>query len=154
MLIKTAPDVPPAEITPRAVYLRRRELLASVGGMLAALASPFAEDAAAWEPVASSGAVEYGRKVRVMTRGLRGVVLRRSLLDPRRTGFYALQLFWHKVARRLAVLPLIGLGLSSPILAASGGLYRLAAAGQAAFYALAALGFATRGVVARPCPGP
>src|SRR6185369_12732705 len=63
----------------------------------------FAADAAAWEPVASSGGVEYGRKVRVMTRGLRGVLVRRELLDPRRTGFYAVQLTWHKLLRRLMV---------------------------------------------------
>jgi cellulose synthase/poly-beta-1,6-N-acetylglucosamine synthase-like glycosyltransferase len=105
----------------------------------------FAEDAAAYEPVASSGGVEYGRKVRVMTRGLRGVVVRRSLLDPRRTGFYAAQLFWHKLLRRLMVLPLIALAVSSAVLAGSGPIYTLAAAGQAAFYGLAGVGFALRG---------
>jgi hypothetical protein len=105
----------------------------------------FAEDAAAYEPVASSGGVEYGRKVRVMTRGLRGVVLRRALLDPRRTGFYALQLLWHKLLRRLMVLPLIGLAVSSPLLLGAGPIYRFAAAGQAAFYGLAAAGIALRG---------
>ena len=105
----------------------------------------FAEDAAAYEPVASSGGVEYGRKVRVMTRGLRGVVVRRALLDPRRTGFYAIQLFWHKLLRRLMVLPLMGLAISSPFLLGAGPIYRLAAAGQAAFYGLAAAGIALRG---------
>ena len=33
----------------------------------------FAPDAVAWEPVASSGSMEWDRKVRIMTRGLRGV---------------------------------------------------------------------------------
>ena len=105
----------------------------------------FAEDAAAYEPVASSGGVEYGRKVRVMTRGLRGVVVRRELLDPRRTGFYAIQLFWHKLLRRLMVLPLIAVAVSSPLLVGSGWLYRLATAAQAAFYGLAIAGVALRG---------
>lgn len=103
----------------------------------------FAGDAAAWEPVASSGGVEYGRKVRIMTRGLRGVVARRSLLDPRRTGFYATQLLWHKVLRRLMVLPLLVVAVASP-LAGPGWIYRLATLAQAAFYGLAAIGLAGR----------
>jgi cellulose synthase/poly-beta-1,6-N-acetylglucosamine synthase-like glycosyltransferase len=140
-----------------AIYAVRRELIppvpdgvtddfiTSTAVIAAGRRLVFAEDAAAYEPVASSGGVEYGRKVRVMTRGLRGVLLRRALLDPRRTGFYALQLFWHKLLRRLMVLPLIGLAVSSPLLIGSGFFYGLAAAGQALFYALAATGIALRG---------
>ena len=84
-----------------------------------------------------------------MTRGLRGVVVRRALLDPRRTGFYAIQMLWHKLLRRLMVFPLLALAASSLVLAGSGWLYGLAAAGQAAFYGLAIAGVATRG---RPMP--
>jgi cellulose synthase/poly-beta-1,6-N-acetylglucosamine synthase-like glycosyltransferase len=140
-----------------AIYAVRRELIppvpdgvtddfiTSTAVVAAGRRLVFAEDAAAYEPVASSGGVEYGRKVRVMTRGLRGVLLRRALLDPRRTGFYALQLLWHKLLRRLMVVPLIGLAISSPLLVAAGPFYRLAAAGQALFYGLAAAGIALRG---------
>lgn len=67
----------------------------------------FAPDAVAFEPPATQLGDEYRRKVRVMTRGLRAVHLRRELLDPRRTGFYALQLLSHKVLRRLSVVPLL-----------------------------------------------
>ena len=67
----------------------------------------FAPDAVAYEPVGAAAEIEYGRKVRVMTRGLNGVVLRRGLLDPRRHGFYAVQLFSHKVLRRLMAIPLL-----------------------------------------------
>ena len=49
----------------------------------------FAADALAWEPVASSGSMEWDRKVRIMTRGLRGVFERRALLNPTRYGFYS-----------------------------------------------------------------
>ncbi len=80
-----------------------------------------------------------------MTRGLRGLLLRRALLDPRRTGFYALQLLWHKLLRRLMVLPLIALAISSALLVGAGPFYRLAAAGQALFYGLAVAGIALRG---------
>jgi hypothetical protein len=100
----------------------------------------FAPDAMAFEPVGASAEVEYGRKVRVMTRGLNGVVLRRSLLNPRRHGFYAVQLLSHKVLRRLMAVPLIILALSAVRLARRGRLYALAAAGQSALYGLGAAG--------------
>lgn len=102
----------------------------------------FVTDAIAWEPVAPGASSEFGRKVRVMTRGLRGVVLMRSLLDPRRHGFYSLQLASHKLLRRLMVWPSIGLGLSSLALGRRGPLYRLAAAAQATAWTLAAAGLA------------
>jgi uncharacterized membrane protein YjjB (DUF3815 family) len=75
-----------------------------------------------------------------MTRGLRGVLLMRELLDPFRHGFYSVQLFSHKVLRRLAVLPLAAILLATPWLWSSGPFYRAAALAQAAFYAAAALG--------------
>ena len=49
-----------------------------------------------------------------MTRGLRGVALRRDLLDPRRTGFYAVQLASHKVLRRMMAFPLLAIAASAP----------------------------------------
>jgi glycosyltransferase involved in cell wall biosynthesis len=100
----------------------------------------FAPEAIAYETVAGKSRDEYGRKVRVMTRGLRGVYLRRALLDPRRHGFYALQLLSHKLLRRLVAVPLLLIALVSPLLWSRGWLYRLAMAGQVAFYSLAAAG--------------
>lgn len=107
----------------------------------------FAADAAAYEPVAASGGAEFGRKVRVMTRGLRGVALRRALLDPRRSGFYALQLLSHKVLRRVMAVPLVALFAGSARLWRRGPLYRLATAGQVAFYGAGVLGLASGGRV-------
>lgn len=106
----------------------------------------FEPSAAVYEPPAGSGKLEFDRKVRIMTRGLRGVALRRELLDPRRHGFYALQLLWHKVLRRLIAVPLVLAALSSLGLANFHPLYRLAAATQAAFYgaAVAGIGLAQR----------
>jgi hypothetical protein len=94
----------------------------------------FAPDAIAYEPVASDERREYRRKVRIMTRGLNGVILRRRLLDPRRSGFYALQLLTHKVLRRLMVLPLAVLAVASVGAWRDGWFYRLAAIAQAAVY--------------------
>jgi len=101
----------------------------------------FAPDAIAYEPAAQSSGVEFGRKTRVITRGLRGVLVRRELLNPFRYGFYALQLFSHKLLRRLVVFPLLGLLLVSPLLWSRGRLYKLATLGQAAFYGFGLAGW-------------
>jgi len=100
----------------------------------------FAPDAIAWERVAPAGAQEYARKVRIMTRGFRGVAVRAPLLDPRRSGFYAVQLATHKLLRRLMVIPLAVMALTSPLLWSKGYVYRLATVAQLAFYGLAAVG--------------
>jgi cellulose synthase/poly-beta-1,6-N-acetylglucosamine synthase-like glycosyltransferase len=100
----------------------------------------FAPDAVAYEPVSQTGEIEFGRKVRVMTRGLRGVVLRRRLLDPSRHGFYSLQLLTHKLLRRTMALPLAATAATAPLLWRRGRLYRAATVGQAAFYALGVCG--------------
>lgn len=100
----------------------------------------FAEDAVAWEPVTPASGSEFRRKVRVITRGLRGVWLMRELLDPRRHGFYALQLFSHKVLRRLAIVPMAAILLATPWLWNAGPFYRAAALAQGVFYVAAALG--------------
>lgn len=100
----------------------------------------FEPRAVAWEPVGASAGAEFARKVRVMTRGLNAVVLRRELLDPRRHGFYALQLLSHKVLRRLMALPLIVLGAGGARLARSGRPYRLAFWTEALITALGAAG--------------
>lgn len=100
----------------------------------------FAPGAVAFEPVAGRRDAEFGRKVRVTTRGLRGVYEGRGLLDPRRHGFYAVQLLSHKVLRRAMAVPLVGLATTSVALSRRGRVYRAAAVAQVAFYALGASG--------------
>jgi cellulose synthase/poly-beta-1,6-N-acetylglucosamine synthase-like glycosyltransferase len=107
----------------------------------------FAEDAMAFEPVAQSRDLEFRRKVRIMTRSFRCLLLLRRLFDPRRTGWYAVQLFWHKVMLRTAALPLLALAIVSPALWSHGPIYRLATVGQAICYGLAIAGIA---LVRRP----
>ena len=87
---------------------------------------------------------EFHRRVRLMTRGLRGVIMRRRLLNPLRTGFYAVVLFSHKVARRTAPLALLTLLASSLVLAPASPLYFLAAIAQGVFYTLALIGWILR----------
>jgi cellulose synthase/poly-beta-1,6-N-acetylglucosamine synthase-like glycosyltransferase len=100
----------------------------------------FAPDAIAYEPVAGSSAAEFGRKVRVITRGFRGVILMRQLLNPARYGFYAIQFWSHKVLRRLMVVPLLVLIVASLLLWRHGALYQVALVVQLGFYSCAALG--------------
>ena len=116
-------------ITSTAVIARGRRLV-------------FAPEAVAWEPVAGSNRLEYGRKVRIMTRGLRGVAARRALLDPRRTGFYAVQLASHKILRRVMAVPLLIVAAGAAVLWPQGALYRLIALGAAGLTAFGALGLA------------
>jgi cellulose synthase/poly-beta-1,6-N-acetylglucosamine synthase-like glycosyltransferase len=102
----------------------------------------FAPDAIAYESVAGSSKMEFGRKVRVITRGLRAVfIARRQLLNPFRYGFYAIQLFSHKALRRLVVFLLLLLFLVNPFLWNEGWFYQLTMLGQLAFYGLGLLGF-------------
>ena len=110
----------------------------------------FAPDAAVYEDVAGSDADEYNRKVRIITRGLRGVYLRRELLDPRRHGFYAVQLASHKVLRRLMFVPL--LALLAGTLTRRERVYRAATLAQLTLYGLGGAGLALRrrGVRSRP----
>lgn len=101
----------------------------------------FAPDAVAYEPVAAASNVEFGRKVRVTTRGLRAVFFARSqLLNPFKYGFYAIQLLSHKVLRRLIVFPLLVLFFLNPFLWGNGAFYQLAMIGQSVFYGFGLLG--------------
>lgn len=111
----------------------------------------FAPRAICYEPVAGAAKAEFGRKVRVITRGLRGVWVMRELLDPFRYGFYAIQVFSHKVLRRLVVIPLLLMAVTAPFLWSQGKGYQLVVLGEIALFAAALLGI-WRGNVGRQVP--
>jgi len=104
----------------------------------------FEKDARAYEVAIPATEREFGRKVRMMTRGLRGVILRKKLLNPFRHGFYSLVLFTHKFLRRLVSMMLIALLVSSLMLISRGPFYLAFAVGQIVFYCLASLGYVFR----------
>jgi len=108
----------------------------------------FEPAARGWEETAPQAGGEFRRRVRLMTRGLRGVALRRGLLNPFEYGLYALVLLSHKVLRRLIPATLPALLLASVFLAPQALHYRAALWGQAMFYTLAGVGYLTRGVAA------
>lgn len=105
----------------------------------------FEPNAIAFEPVAKSSEVEFGRKVRVMTRGLCGVLAVRELLNPMRYGMYSVQLFSHKVLRRLVAIPLLVILFLSAWLWNYGAVYQVLTVIQMAFYTLALCGLVVRG---------
>lgn len=100
----------------------------------------FAPGAVAYEHVPGTASVNFSRRVRVIVRGLRCVLVMRTLLDPRRHGFFSLQLLTHKVLLRTAVIPLGALAGTSALLWRRGAVYRLATVGQTLFYALGLAG--------------
>lgn len=110
----------------------------------------FDMDAASYEPVAADAQIEFGRKVRVITRGLRGVLLRRRLLNPLRFGFYSVQLFSHKVLRRLMVFPLVAIFICSLMLMSAAPVYQFAALAQTVFYTAALCGMLQSRFTQRP----
>ena len=101
------------------------DFMISTGVIAAGYRLAFAETAQAFEPPAASSGLEFHRKVRVISRGLRGIYYRRSLLNPRRTGSYALQLLVHKLWRRLVWIPLAVLILFAPSAIQQGGMSML-----------------------------
>jgi glycosyltransferase involved in cell wall biosynthesis len=105
----------------------------------------FARDAIASGPIASSSRAEFHRKVRVASRGLASVWERRSLLDPRRHGFYAVQLFTHKVLRRALGIPVATAFASATALGMVDPYYAAAAVAQALVHAAAFAGWCLQG---------
>jgi cellulose synthase/poly-beta-1,6-N-acetylglucosamine synthase-like glycosyltransferase len=121
------------------------DLFTSTGIIVRKYRLIFAPEAIAYEPVAATSQVEFGRKVRVIMRSWKAFAFRRELLDPFRYKYYALQLFSHKILRYLVVFPLLALFLVSPFLWKAGFIYQVATIGQVAFYGCALLGWRLKG---------
>ncbi|MDQ2841508.1 MAG: glycosyltransferase [Acidobacteriota bacterium] len=98
----------------------------------------FAPEALAYEETTASSAQEFRMRVRVATRGMRGILSVTDLLQPWRHPWTAFQLFSHKIMRWLVPVFLAILFLSNLFLL-SRMEYRVLAALQLAFYAFAVL---------------
>ena len=140
-----------------AIYAIRRELFrrilphvvddsyVSIGIVAQGKRLVYAPKARAFEPLAESGDKEFGRKLRVSMMGMYSVLETPGLFNPFVHGFYSLQIFTHKILRRMLFVPLIMLFVASIFLWPLGMLYQLAAIAQALFYLLALAGmFAER----------
>lgn len=120
------------------------DFFASTGVIARGFRLVFAPEAIAYSTAVPSTEAEFRRKTRIMTRGFTAVLARRELLDPRRYGFYSLQLLSHKVLRRLMVFPLLAVAFTSPRLWRGGLVYRLAVLAQATIYGAGAAGLVLR----------
>jgi cellulose synthase/poly-beta-1,6-N-acetylglucosamine synthase-like glycosyltransferase len=101
-----------------------------------------------YEPLALASEVahadsrdEYRMRVRVSLRALWTLADMRSLLNVRRYGFFALQLFSHKALRYAAPVFLLTVLLTSGVLSMAGRLYEFAFVMQLAFLAAAGIGY-------------
>lgn len=97
----------------------------------------FAEEALAYETVSPDEEAEFGRKVRIATRGLLGLWIARDLMNPLRHGFYAVQLMSHKLLRWSVCWLLLAVLVSSVGLYDEAPVYRWLVYAQLAFYAVA-----------------
>jgi cellulose synthase/poly-beta-1,6-N-acetylglucosamine synthase-like glycosyltransferase len=100
----------------------------------------FVEEARAFEPVSKSTNLEFARKIRVINQGLVSVYVMRELLNLFKYGFYSIQLFSHKVLRRLVFLPMILIFFASLFLWGRGPFYQFVVIAQFGFYGMAVLG--------------
>ena len=105
----------------------------------------YSHDALAYEPVAEAEGVEFSRKLRVITQGFTSVIYRRALLNPVRYGFYAWQLFSHKILRRLVAVPLLVMAVVCPLLWNHGWIYQAMLALELIAISFFALAFLLRG---------
>ena len=95
------------------------------------------------------GGHEIERRRRIVSTSLRGLWLRRALLDPRRHGAYALALGINKVLRRFVPVLLLGLAAASLVLAGESRFFALVAVGGLSFLLLALCGSPASSRIAR-----
>jgi len=98
----------------------------------------FESRAVAYEETTSSTAEEFSMRVRVVTRGMRGLLSVPELLKPWKNGWISFQLYSHKVLRWLAPVFLLG-SLVFSVLAGGAQWAHTLLALQLAFYAAALL---------------
>jgi cellulose synthase/poly-beta-1,6-N-acetylglucosamine synthase-like glycosyltransferase len=104
----------------------------------------FEPEALAYERSIAKSGVEFRRRVRLMTRGIRSVLLRRELANPLRHGFYSVVFVSHKVLRRLLPLTLPVLLAASSALVGTAPLYTAVAGALGSTCVLALVGWALR----------
>jgi cellulose synthase/poly-beta-1,6-N-acetylglucosamine synthase-like glycosyltransferase len=93
----------------------------------------FEDRALAYEETTRSAGEEFSMRVRVVTRGIRGLLSVPDVLKPWKFGWVSFQLFSHKILRWLIAFFLIGL-LAGTALLADQPVFRLLLVLQAMFY--------------------
>lgn len=96
-------------------------------------------DAICMEETNQQANKELKTRVRIITQTLADLWRNRSMMNPARSGFYAIELLSHKVMRYLVPLFLIVILTASAFLASGSIFYSIVLAGQVGFYGAAAL---------------
>lgn len=111
----------------------------------------FEPDAIAYEETTEKSKEEFRMRVRVITRGMRGLLYMKTLFNPFRHGFVAFQLLSHKVLRWFIPVFMM-IALVSNLFLLGIPFYNLTLALQLAFYALALIGYVAepRNLLAKP----
>ncbi len=105
------------------------------------LRSVYEPDAVCTEETNRRADKEMRMRVRVITQTLTDLWRHRSMMNPLRSGFYAIQLVSHKVLRYFVPFFLFAAFVSSALLAVSSWIYLAVLLAQILFYAMAALGW-------------
>jgi cellulose synthase/poly-beta-1,6-N-acetylglucosamine synthase-like glycosyltransferase len=105
------------------------------------LRAVYEPDAVCMEETNERAGKEMKVRVRIITQTFADLWRNRQMLNPFRSGFYAIELLSHKVMRYLIPLFLIAILLASAILAPRSLFYLLALAGQVLCYGAAALAY-------------
>ena len=103
------------------------------------LRAVFEPDAVAIEETNNRADKELRMRVRVITQTFTDLWRHRAMMNPLRSGFYAVQLFSHKVLRYLVPAFLLLILAASALLAATSWLYAALFAAQVCFYVAAAV---------------
>lgn len=98
-------------------------------------------EAVSVEEASSTYSIEFRRKVRILTRSIKGLLHMRALLNPFRYGIFSFQLVVHKLLRYLVPL-FLALGMASLTALAALGQYRIG-------FALVALALTSATLVGR-----
>ena len=98
-------------------------------------------EAVSHESGAEDFAAEFRRKVRIVNRAWRATWKMRSLLNPARHGWFALQFLSHKVLRWLAPVFMIVLFVANAFMWRRSGFYAASLVAQTLFYGLALAGW-------------
>jgi cellulose synthase/poly-beta-1,6-N-acetylglucosamine synthase-like glycosyltransferase len=101
----------------------------------------FEPEALALEETAGGTEDEMQMRVRVILRGMNGMLFVRDLFDPRRHGFVSFQLISHKLLRWLVSVFAVVAFAANAVLAPTSTVYLLLFVGQALFYLSAAAGY-------------
>jgi cellulose synthase/poly-beta-1,6-N-acetylglucosamine synthase-like glycosyltransferase len=101
----------------------------------------FEPEARALEETAGKSADEFKMRIRVIVRGMRGMLFAGKLYNPLKFPFVSFQLISHKLMRWLVPVFCIVAIISNAVLFPSSPLYALIFLGQLLFYSFAVLGF-------------